>query len=55
MLTATECKRSADFCDKLASEATDKVEKAALADQWRRLANHKNKMVRKDSPAPKPS
>ena len=47
MLTATECKRSAGLCDQLASEATDKLERAILermAGQWRRLANHKNKI-----------
>jgi len=38
MLTASECKRSADLCAKLASEATDKLERSILvgmADQWR--------------------
>ena len=51
-LTATECKRSADLCARLASEAADKFERSILermADQWRRLANYKQKKSLKKS------
>ena len=44
-----ECRQNAKLCVRLASTADDKIERAALlqiANQWRRLANHRVKRER---------
>jgi hypothetical protein len=49
MPTPDEYKRYAALCDDLADTTDDKIERAMLlklAQQWRRLANHKAKRER---------
>jgi hypothetical protein len=49
-----EYRRYAKLCDDLANSANDKLERGALlqiANQWRRLANHRVKRERKDAEA----
>jgi hypothetical protein len=49
-----EYRRYAKLCDDLANSANDKLERGTLlqiANQWRRLANHRVKRERKDAEA----
>jgi len=45
-----ECRQNAKLCVDLANTANDRIERAALlqiANQWRRLANHRVKCERR--------
>jgi hypothetical protein len=46
-----ECRQNAKLCVDLANTANDRIERAALlqiANQWRRLANHRVKRERRE-------
>jgi hypothetical protein len=54
MSTPHEYRLYAKICTDLAASVSDKIERAVLlniADQWRRLANHKEKQRRSQEPA----